>query len=391
MITFWVLMLFLAVLGIVYGLGGYVVLLKAAALFVPKRASYPGFEEDSLPGVTVYLSAFNEVDLIERRLENLLELDYPSDRVEIIVVSDGSTDGTDEAVRAFAAENPSRTIELISFPENRGRAEAQNVVGREASHEILVATDADSLFLPETLRALVQPFSDPGVGVVGGRLVYRPDASAIAESVGTYRGVEYNLRAAEERVGVLAKTDGPCTAYRRSVWKTIEQFEDVDHVAVIFARKLGMEARQALDAVVIDTANSNVRQEIRARGRMTRKGLLSIHNRWTFSDIVSDPAFSFALYSHRHARFLIPFFVMAGLVSCLGLLVARHVLGEGLLVVTGLVGVLVAAAVADVPLLGRTARSVMSFLAATLGFASGWIGWLSGDRSGRYRPSRQLR
>jgi hypothetical protein len=280
-------------------------------------------------------------------------------------------------------------IRVEASDRNQGRHAAQNLAAREAKHDVLVATDADTEFAPGFLRAIAAPFVNSKIGVVGGIIRYRDTESEIAASIGTYRGVEYRLRAAEQALGVLPKTDGPCTAYRRSIWCEIEEFEDLDHVVVIFGRQSGFQAVQASNATCWDTPNARWRQEIKARARMTRKGLLSIHKRWGWVDVSRDPGFTAALYSHRHARYLSPMFLLAALLGAGYVAARRGVLVPMSAGVVGALGILAVVATRN-----RQARQVLgrlgSFLLANAGFALGLWTWLRGDRSGRYTPARRL-
>ena len=375
--------------GVVYIYGGYLALLRVIGMLArAERHIRAPVADDCLPALTVYFSAYNEEELVGRRLLNLVGQDYPRERVEIVVVSDGSTDGTVDEAKRVAAAHAGWQIRVVDGSENRGRHFAQNLVAREARHDILVATDADAEFAPGFLRVVGETFCDPRVGVGGGVVVYRRRLSKISDSIRTYRGMEHALRAAEERLGILAKTDGPCTAYRREVWQEIEEFEDLDHVVVIFARVRGLEAVQMDEAICYDTPNSAWRQELRARSRMTRKGLLSIHKRWRAKQITAYPGFSFALYSHRHVRYMSPAFLLCLMVGACG--VGVDLIGWLSMMVV-LVGIaMVGALLAWLP--WQRVRGwwgpLESFLVANAGFAYGIYRWLRGDRTGRYRPAR---
>ncbi len=346
-------------------------------------------EERSTPGVTVYFSALNEESNVTERLENLFSMEYQG-TVEIVVVSDGSTDGTVRLVKEAIDANPSRDIRLIEFKSNRGPAAAQNEVAVAAKYDILLSTDAETRFSRDLLREMVKPFSDPRVGVVGGKVIYLPEGSAIGEAYGLYRSAEYDMRRSETELGIGFQVDGPCTAYRKEIWEPIKDYEDVDQVISLIARKKGFLTVQADEAVCYDRANSSRRKEIRQRARMTRKGLLSKLGRWGISDIVRHPFFSLALFSHKLVRYFTPvllciiFFSGAWLASVTG-----HGM-ETFALVCGVATLFFAGYYLNMPALRKISESLVSFVYANIGFAIGILQWIWGDRGGSYKPTGQL-
>jgi cellulose synthase/poly-beta-1,6-N-acetylglucosamine synthase-like glycosyltransferase len=125
------------------------------------------------PYVSMIIAAHNEAASIGAKLDNILSLDYPHDRLEVVVASDGSNDGTDTIVRGYAA----RGVKLLSLPR-QGKAPALNAAVAASAGEILVFSDANSMYAPSAIRALVQPFADPEVGGVAGNQCYLPKQAA---------------------------------------------------------------------------------------------------------------------------------------------------------------------------------------------------------------------
>ena len=361
--------------------------------FSQKKSQFFDFElpsDDYSPGVTIYFPAFNEEDNIEGRITNILNLDYPPEKVELIVISDGSTDNTALIANHLRNSNPERDIKVISFKENRGRHVAQNEVASCAKYDILAATDADARFAPNFLKESMGYFSNPKVAVVGGEKHYRNCKKGIAQSIGIYQKLEFELRRYEQQLGVMCKTDGMCTLYRKEIWCPIEQFEDVDHVVVPFARKKGLIAVHSPTAICYDSPNETFRQEIKARSRMTRKSILSTLKVWGPKYIIADPFFSFILYSHKLVRFLSPIFLFSAFVSLTMIVISNQIINRvtfGLFLVITLV------------IIGMNSRyywfnkyllMARSFLIANLGFAMGVYGFLAGNKTGKYKPTRNL-
>lgn len=382
---------------LLYIYGGYFLLLKLIAFLFVRRektaaASPPslGDERQLLP-VTIFVSAHNEEEKIQERLENLLQLEYPKEKLEIIVVSDGSTDNTVRIARDFIAGNADRNIRIIEFKENRGRSAIQNKVASIAKNEILISTDAETSFTPGILKELMPHFSDSTIGVVGAKVIYLSQNSSIGEFIGLYRDLESAIRNLENKLGLGFQTDGPCVAYRKNLWEPIFPYEDVDQVISLIARKKGYRTVQADQAIAFDRANETTHQEIKSRARMTRKGLFSKLGRWGLKDVLRYPGFSFALFSHKILRYFSPLFVLLFLVS--GTVLAFQS-GHGvellllLFSVTLLLGMVRNSK--KISCLSSLAGMITSFFCANAGFGLGILQWMMGNRVGKYEPTRKI-
>jgi cellulose synthase/poly-beta-1,6-N-acetylglucosamine synthase-like glycosyltransferase len=169
-----------------------------------------GRREPIEPTVTVVVAAHDEEEVIERRLENLLALEYPPEKLEIVVASDASTDATDDLVTAVAAREP--RVRLLRCPRG-GKVAAQDIAVRGTEGEIVAFTDANATWAPDALRLLVRSFADPDVAYVCGRLrLERPDGS---NREGAYWRYELALRDAESRLGSVTGGNGSIYAVRR--------------------------------------------------------------------------------------------------------------------------------------------------------------------------------
>jgi len=373
-----------------YIYGGYRYLLKSIVFFkrksIRKHLSFD--ENDFTPGLTVFFSALNEEKKIRRRIINILDQDYPLDELEIIVVSDGSTDKTVECVNSAIEEFPDATIRLLEFKENRGQAAAQNAVAHSAVHDILVSTDAETFFTDNFLREIVKPFQDPRIGAVGAVTRFVSEGAILGESYKLYRNMEYEIRGLETALGICVKTDGACTAYLRSVWKNISDYEDVDHVIAIFSRKNNRIIVQAERAICLDKPNTRRTQEIKARARMTRKTLLSTFSRWKLRDIIKYPTFSFALYSHRIFRVFSPVFLLLLIISLFLASYRINLFMEFLILFCSGTAVLFINQSIKIPLIHNQLNHLVHFIYANIGFSIGIVDWINGNQEGRYNPTR---
>jgi len=343
-------------------------------------------------GLTVYFSAFNEEDNVDERIRDIVAQAYPMEKLEIIVVSDGSTDATATKAREFMDAHPAWNVRLFEFPERKGKAAAQNLVAGRARHDILVMTDAETRFEPGVLAKISAAFHDQKVGVVGIRLEYRPSNYELARAINQYRKKEWEIRSLETRLGVLCKTDGPCTAYRRCLWDHLRDFEDVDQVIVLLARQRGFIAVHLDDAIALEHQYETPRQELLARSRMTRKALLSTFHRWRWKDVVRQPLFSLTLFAHKIVRFFSPLFLLLLLGSAIFLAYVTEILLCLLLAVLAVLFIfIINAMLVRSPAISRIFARLGSFFLANIGFSRGIWGWLSGDRTGLYPPAKSLR
>ena len=182
------------------------------------------------PSVTIVISAYNEERWIGAKLENSLALDYPRDRLRIVVASDGSTDATE----AIAASYGGRGVELLRFPGRRGKVACLNDVLGTLTSDLVVMSDANSLYEPDAIRRLVRHFQDPAVGCVCGRLSYaNPERDAAGEGEKVYWGYEGWIKRLESRLGSLLGANGSIYAYRTALFRPVHPLTFCDDVIPI--------------------------------------------------------------------------------------------------------------------------------------------------------------
>lgn len=194
---------------------------------------------DFLPAVTVIVTARNEVDSIRPKLQDLLRQDYPAERLEIIVASDQSTDGTNEAVAHIAASNP--RVRLAAYEENIGKAVAVNRTFPMANGEIVILSDARQRVASEAVRRLAAHFADPEVGITGAEMTLVDEHGEPSnECTGLYWRYERALRRLEADLGLLAGVSGAFFAIRKDVFRDIPPGSYCEDVTLaLFARDAG--------------------------------------------------------------------------------------------------------------------------------------------------------
>lgn len=262
MILFWS-----AVAGIVYPLVIFPLMLLARGRFRPR----PHMESDITPPLTLIIAAHNEEADLPAKLRNVLSVDYPSDRLEIIVASDGSTDRTVELARAIAPER----IRVLDLPRS-GKAGALNAALEFAAGDIVAFTDANSMLSEGALRALVRPFADPEVGGVAGNQVYtQPDIGAVSGELAHW-DFDRALKIASSRSGSVVSATGALYAMRRGlVDPVIDGVTDDFYVstgAIVAGRRLVF----APEAIAREPVSSSATEEWGRKQRVMTRGFRSL-------------------------------------------------------------------------------------------------------------------
>jgi len=304
------------------------------------RAGEEDQEEPSLPRISITVPVFNEVHQIDELLGSLVALEYPEDRRQILIVSDGSTDGTDEVVRAWE----DRGVELLRVTDRGGKGAAENAARPHLTGEIVVNTDASIRIRPDALPPLIRPFRDPSVGVVSGRDVSVAHHGADANTgEGGYVGFEMKVRDLETRAGGIVGASGCFYATRAGLHREAVPPElSRDFASVLVARDHGYRAVSAPDAVCYVPRTGSLRREYRRKVRTVARGMSTI---WAWRRLLNPmrhPGFAWKLFSHKICRWAFPFALALTLVG-LALLAPGHMWALGVLGVAGLLGVLAVA------------------------------------------------
>lgn len=324
---------------IAYTFVGYPLALKLLGVQRPGRR-LPDRTSDQWPVVTITLAAYNEAASIGATLESLLALDYPRARRQILVVSDASTDRTDEIVAGYAG----RGVELLRLPQRGGKTAAENAARSHLRGEIVVNTDASVRVPPSSLKPLVAAFADPTVGVASGHdvsLAGREPADNAAE--GGYVGYEMWVRALETRVDGIVGASGCFYAVRAGLHRVaVPEFLSRDFAAALIARERGYRAVSVPEAVCYVPWTGSLRHEYRRKVRTITRGLATLLAKRRLLDPFRYGVFAWMLFSHKLCRWLAPVaLVMA--VGALGGLTASHAWARWLLGAALLGGALVAA------------------------------------------------
>ncbi len=267
----------------------------------PRRV---GLEPGVLPAVTMIIAAHNEAAVITAKLENVLGLDYPQGRLEVIVVSDASSDRTDELVAGFAG----RGVRLVRQEPRGGKLAAVRRGVGVASGEILVISDATSQLEPSGLRSMAGRFADPGIGAVSGRVIFRaPGDAPIGGGEKAYWSYNSGVLEAESELASLTSVSGTYFAVRSELFPQDvprDLAEDLVVPLAVVAR--GLQVVLDPGAVCFESAVASDRQEIRKRSRITVQNIRGL----TWGRALLNPfrhgRFAVFLISHKLLRVLSP-------------------------------------------------------------------------------------
>lgn len=279
-----------------YTYAGYPLLTIVAGRLVRRRVA-TGPDE---PTVTVIIAARNEARSIRATLENKLALDYPREKLQIIVVSDASTDGTDAIVQEYASDG----VVLLRQEPRRGKTAALNVAADRATGQVFVFADANSMYAPDTLRMLVRNFSDPDVGYVTGRLVYGGgDGSNVGFGCKAYMAYEDLLRRSETRLGSIVGVNGGVDAVRRELFLRMRDDQLPDFVLPLHVVGCGYRVVYEPDAILHEETLTTSRAEYQMRVRVALRAWWAMADMRALFDPRRHGVFSLQLFSHKVLRY----------------------------------------------------------------------------------------
>jgi cellulose synthase/poly-beta-1,6-N-acetylglucosamine synthase-like glycosyltransferase len=327
------------------------------------------------PSVTITVPVYNAAASIRATLKHLLAVDYPRDRLQLLVISDASTDATEDEVRTFA----DRGVELLRLPRRIGKTAAENAALSVARGEIIVNVDATILVPVDSLKSLVRVFDDPTIGVASGCDLSVGDTSQTgtrAES--SYTGYEMWIRDLETRAGSIVGASGCFYGIRRSIHEEgLPLGLSWDFASPLVARKQGYRSVSVPAAICIVPRSTQIRTELGRKARTMARGLSTLFYHRALMNPLRYGRFAFMLVSHKLLRWLPYLLAPLGYLA----LCALAVESSGARVLLGIVSAGLLAGIFGIQHRGATPAkpiALAGFVVAV--FSAGFLAWYAAIR-----------
>lgn len=262
---------------------------------------------DIEPTVALMIAAYNEERSIAKKIENSLSLDYPKDKFKIIVVSDGSTDRTDDIVKSYADQG----VELIRVEGRVGKTEARNVAVRSVKEEIIIFSDATTKYKTDIVRKLIRNFADKTVGMVTGHLIYQDgDDTQMGLGQKLYWQYESLIKKSQTEMGTLTGSVGCVTAFRTALYTPLPDNIIEDFTGPLMMVMKGFRVVYEEEAICFEETTTKSSKEWSMRVRVIRGGMTGLLFAKKILNPFQYPLASFQLISHKVLRWMVPLFMI---------------------------------------------------------------------------------
>ena len=365
---------------IFYSYAGYVIVLWILSWI----RSRPVLAGDIQPTVSFIITAYNEELRIKEKIENSLKQQYPRERLEIVVASDCSSDGTDDLVRGYASSG----VRLIRAPERKGKEAAQKVAVSQTSGEVLVFSDVATMLPPQGIANIVKSFHDPSVGCVSSVDQF-VDAEGNISGEGAYVKYEMLLRRLETKVNTLVGLSGSFFAARRTVCSPWADDLQSDFNTLLNSMKAGLRGVSDPHSVGYYKNLTDEKKEYQRKVRTVLRGIAVLMRSLPMLNPFQYGMFAWQLFSHKLCRWLVPFAMIAALISnsvlAMGSPIYRLIL-IGQILFYGLAAAYVGC---DWFPKSNVFRLPSFFVLVNLSILDAWMRFLRGDRVFRWEPSKR--
>ncbi len=259
--------------------------------------------ENFEPTVSLIIAAYNEEDIIEEKLKNCQLLDYPKEKMEVIVFSDASTDRTNEIIKGFEKEG----VIFLQLTERKGKTAGQNLTVTQAIGEIIIFSDANAFYQEDAIRKIVRNFHDPSVGCVCGELVYySEDKSLIGDAENVYWDYEKFIKRQEDRAASILGANGSIYAVRKDLFVPLPDDLISDFIEPFKIIEQGYRVVYEPEAYSFEQSTTNFQDEYYRKKRIINRSFYSLVYFKTLLNPFKYPLLSFQLFSHKILRWLIP-------------------------------------------------------------------------------------
>jgi cellulose synthase/poly-beta-1,6-N-acetylglucosamine synthase-like glycosyltransferase len=373
---------------VVYAYAGYPVALWCLTIIKrgPKIQENPSW----LPKVSLLISVYNEEAILEEKIRNSLSLDYPRELLEIVVISDGSTDQTEEIAKRFVHQG----IVLKSYPGRIGKTACLNQVMAAISGEIIIFSDANSMYATHVVRALIEPFADPAIGYVTGGTSYVSDENGkMGESIGLYSRLERMTKLLESRIGSCVGADGAMFAIRRSLYEPLDRVDINDLVIPLRIIRGGFRGVYTPSALCVEVASKEATHEFRRQVRIAARTIRAVMTHRALLNPFRYGIFAFQFMSHKFCKLVVPFLLLSTLISNAALMGAGTFYLVTLVLQLMVYGTALIAMRSAIPhqsgsAVQRLLDVVHSFILVNVAVAVAWVRYWKGESFTTWAPAR---
>ncbi len=346
--------------------------------------------DDNLPFVSVILSVYNEESVIRQKLRTVFKTNYPEDKFEMLIGSDGSTDKTNTILKLFSVEEPA--IRFFAYPERTGKASVLNRLHKEAKGEILIFTDAQVFFTPDLIYNLAKHFRNDSIGLVGANIVNKKsDISGISIQEWSFMSREIDLKYKEGLIwGKMMGAYGACYAIRNELFEPVPKGFSVDDFYVTM-KVLEKKYRCILEkeAVCFENVPNRLIDEFRRRIRISAGNYQNLR---AFYKLLWPPytALSFSLLSHKVLRWIGPFLLLLLIISNIFLFKVNlfyriALITQGILIIIPFIDFLLRKLNIHIVFL----RFITHFYSMNLALLAGFFKFIKGSETNVWQPTQR--
>ena len=312
-------MFWFSIFAIFYAYFGYPIALSIIALFKPNELNEPNKRKQPNdpnkpyePTVSLLISAYNEEGIIKEKLKNDLSLLYPTNKLEVIVISDASEDKTDEYVKQFSGDG----VRLLRQETRQGKPAALNMAVSQARGEINVFSDANSMYDRSAIKNLVKNFKNPAIGFVTGRTKYISSKGSLAtESTSLYNELERVVKRLESQIGSCVGADGAIFAIRKELYTPLQPYDINDFIIPLKIVQQGYRGILVDEAFCMEETAKDAEGEFKRQVRITSLTIRAIVNNKALLNPMKFPLFTFELISHKLLKFMLPFLIITAFIT----------------------------------------------------------------------------
>jgi cellulose synthase/poly-beta-1,6-N-acetylglucosamine synthase-like glycosyltransferase len=272
------------------------VLVKLKRIFTKKR----NYMSDTFePTVSIIVACYNEATIIKEKILNTLQIDYPKDKLQIIFISDGSTDGTDSTIADF------EEIELLHQPARKGKSAAENRSVKYANGEVIIFSDANTFLKKDVVRKIVRHYINPSVGAVSGekRIYQDKTENAAGAGEGFYWKYESKLKQWDSELLTVVGAAGELISFRKHLFENLEEDTILDDfILSLRITQKGYRVQYEPEATATETASANSKEELKRKIRICAGGWQAMSRLTSLLNVFKHPILTFQYVSHRVLR-----------------------------------------------------------------------------------------